>query len=169
MIFKCYKKTINQNRITKEEVIQFQKDWGESIIKIGKIYLENGDYKSAAIEHVNRFYNYKEGSVLFKPTLASIKQFRTDFRGALSYFISGDEEYPEDKGFALRPWKNIRWENVEIKLIDNIAIAMGNYYLTPLNEETELKVEYSFVFIKNSKGELKILLHDSHFPYSGNK
>ena len=64
--------------------------WGEGIVKIGKVFTEQGDYKTAAAEHIHEFYNYQEGSVLFKPTLTSQKQFRLDFDGALSYFV-GDE------------------------------------------------------------------------------
>jgi len=94
--------------ITEQEVLDAQKAWGEGIVKIGKVYLEKGDYKTAATEHINNFYNYQESSVLFKPTLTSEKQFRTDFQGALSYFIGGDENYTEDYGFAIKPWSNIR-------------------------------------------------------------
>jgi hypothetical protein len=93
-------------------VLDAQKAWGEGIVEIGQVYLDNGDYKAAATEHINKFYHYQEGSVLFKPTLASQKQFRTDFEGALSYFVGGNENYPEDHGFAIKPWSGVRWENI---------------------------------------------------------
>lgn len=159
-------KTDIRSAITEQEIVDTQKAWADSIIKIGKVYSENGDYRSVAIEHIKNFYNYQEGTVLFKPTLTSEKQFRTDFRGALSYFIGGDENYPEDIGFATKQWKSIRWENIAIKTFENLALAMGNYYFTSLNGDKELKVEYSFVYIKNNEGKLKIILHDSHLPYS---
>lgn len=152
--------------ITEQEVIDAQKAWGEGIVKIGKAYLEKGDYKSAAIEHINNFYNYQEGAVLFKPTLTSVKQFRTDFQGALSYFIGGDDNYPEDHGFAIKAWSNVRWENIGIKIIDNTALSMGNYYFTPVKGGDDVKVEYSFAHTKDKDGKLKIVLHDSHVPYS---
>lgn len=81
--------TISQkiSPITEDEVVKAQQDWGDGIVKIGLVYVNKGDYKEAATEHIQKFYNYNEGSVLFKPTLASEKQFRTDFEGALSYFI----------------------------------------------------------------------------------
>lgn len=152
--------------ITDKEITDVQKEWGEGIISIGKVHLQNGDYKTAATEHINNFYNYQEGSVLFKPTLASEKQFRTDFQGALSYFIGGDEDYPEDHGFAINPWISVRWENIGTKLFGNAAVAMGNYYFTPTKGSDEVKVEYSFAYVKNEEGKLKIILHDSHLPYS---
>lgn len=155
----------NRNKITEQDVLDAQKQWGEGIIRIGKIFLERGDYKAAATEHINNLYNYQEGIVLFKPTMASDKQFRTDFQGALSYFIGGDENYPEDRGFAITPWVNIRWENIGTKIFTDVALAMGNYYLTPLICPEEIKVEYSFAYIKDQNGKLKIILHGSHFPY----
>lgn len=151
--------------ITEQEVLDAQKAWGEGIVKIGNVFLEKGDYKAAATDHLNNFYNYEEGTVLFKPTLTSEKQFRTDFQGALSYFIDGDENYPEDHGFAIKPWSNVRWENIGTKIYGDVAIAMGNYYFTPAKEGDEVKVEYSFAYIKNKEGKLKIILHDSHLPY----
>ncbi len=151
--------------ISEEEVLAFMKAWGEGIVNIGKIYLQKKDYRQAALEHLKKFYDYEDGAVLFKPTMAAEKQFRTDLQSALSYFIAGDENYPEDHGFALKPWSSVRWENCGIKIIGNIALAMGNYYFKLLSEGDEVKVEYSFVFIKKDDCRLKILLHDSHLPY----
>ncbi len=151
--------------ITEQEVSDAQKAWGDGIVKIGKVYLEKGDYKTTATEHINEFYNYQEGTVLFKPTLVSVKQFRTDHQGALSYFVGGNENYPEDHGFAIKPWSSVRWENIGTKIIGNMAIAMGNYYFTPAKGGDDVKVEFSFAYTKNKQGKLKIILHDSHVPY----
>jgi hypothetical protein len=157
--------TATFDSISEQEVLAAQAAWGDGIVKIGKVYLENGDFKTAALNHINEFYGYDQGTVLFKPTLTSQKQFRTDLQGALSYFVSGDESYPEDHGFAIKPWSNVRWESVGIKIIGNMAVAMGNYYFTPAKGGDEVKVEYSFAYSKDDSGKLKILLHDSHLPY----
>jgi hypothetical protein len=151
--------------IGEQEVADIQKSWGEGIVKIGKVYVEKGDFKAAATEHINMFYNYQEGTVLFKPTLASEKQFRTDFQGALSYFVGGNESYHEDHGFAIKPWSAVRWENVGTKIFGDVAIAMGNYFFTPAKGGDDVKVEYSFVYKKDKEGKLKIVLHGSHLPY----
>ncbi len=153
-------------QISEQEVLKFQEHWGEGIVEIGKLFSSGGDYIARAKQFIEKFYNYKDSLVLFKPTLASEKQFRTDFRGALSYFVSGDEMYPEDKGFALKPWVRVRFENAGIIFVGPVAIAMGNYYFTPKNSTEEVKVEFSFVLLKNTSGELKIILHDSHLPYT---
>eukprot|EP00177_Eucheuma_denticulatum_P001402 GFKZ01002540.1.p1 GENE.GFKZ01002540.1~~GFKZ01002540.1.p1 ORF type:complete len:197 (-),score=30.39 GFKZ01002540.1:283-873(-) len=152
--------------ITEQEVLDVQKGWGEGIVKIGKVFSEKGDYVTAAKEHIDEFYNYQDGTVLFKPTLASEIQFRPTFVSALSYFVGGNEDFPEDKGFAIKPWSAVRWEGVGIKIIGNMAVAMGNYFFTPAAGGDDVKVEYSFGYSKNADGKLKIILHGSHVPYS---
>ncbi|MBW2183666.1 MAG: hypothetical protein JRF49_07355, partial [Deltaproteobacteria bacterium] len=45
------------------------------------------------------------------------------------------------------------------------AVAMGNYFFTQV-DGTEVKVEYTFGYIKGSDGKLKINLHHSSIPFS---
>ncbi len=158
------KETMN---ISKQEVLDAQKTWGEGIVTIGKAYSEDGDYVAAARKHIETLYGYDMGEVLFKPTLAAEKQFRTSFEGALSYFVGHNENYPEDHGFAIKPWTNVRWESTGIITEGNMAVAMGNYYFTPADGSDEVKVEYTFGYTKDDEGNLKIILHGSHLPYSG--
>lgn len=152
--------------IAEYSITDAQAAWGNGIVKIGQVFTDKGDYKAAAEEHIHEFYNYQEGSVLFKPTLTSEKQFRLDFEGALSYFVGGNENYPEDHGFAIKPWSNVRWENIGTKITDGMAISMGNYFFTPVAGGDDVKVEYSFAYVLDSHGQLKIVLHDSHLPYN---
>ena len=152
---------VNEGRIQ-----EAQRAWGEGIVKIGKVFLDKGDYTAAAKEHIDEFYNYQEGQVLFKPTLAAQRQFRLDFDGALSYFVGGNSDYPEDGGFAIKPWTDVRWENIGTKIIGDMGVAMGNYFFTPAEGGGDVKVEYSFGYTINADGQLKIVLHDSHLPYN---
>ncbi len=151
--------------LTKKLVRAIQKSWGDGIINIGKAYTNKEDYKKFAEDFIHKHYGYKEGIVLFKPTLASIEQFRDTFEKALSYFVSGNPEHPEDQGFAIKPWVKVRFWNTGIILIKNHAVAMGNYYFT---DETghEVKVEYTFGYFVNEEGDIKINLHHSSIPYS---
>ena len=149
--------------ITKEDVISVQKKWSNGLLEIVNKHQNNLDFISCASEFIDRLYDYQNGDVLFKPTLAREIPFRNSKEGALSYFVSNNENFPEDKGFALKNWTNIRWENSGIQVFENLAIAMGNYYFTNAGGIT--MVEYSFVYKKNSDGDLKIILHDSHLPY----
>ena len=154
--------------ITEQEVVAAQKAWGEGIVKIGKVYTDGGDYTAVAADHINRFYGYDQSLVLFKPTLARVTQFRTSFDAALSYFVGGNPTYAEDKGFAIKPWTSVRWENAGItNNACNMAVAMGNYYFASGPDGAETKVEYTFGYIRDDKGDLKIVVHQSSVPYSG--
>lgn len=145
--------------ISTAEVEAAQKRWGEGIVKIGKAK----DARKAALKHLDEFYAFDHGQVLFKPTLASVDQFRGTKKEALSYFIGQD--LAEDKGFALAPYTKVRWENEGIITDGDSAMAMGNYFFTKTNGE-EVKVEYSFGYIKDKEGNLKINLHHSSLPFS---
>ena len=149
--------------ITEEEVISAQKDWSDGLIKISNNHKNNLDYISQAINHIDRLYDYSVGEVLFKPTLVRDIQFRKTKEGALSYFVANNDDFPEDNGFALKGWTDVRWENSGIQIFDNIAIAMGNYFFT--NNDGTIMVEFSFVYRKDDQGNLKIILHDSHLPF----
>lgn len=146
------------HKITKEEVTAAQKAWGDGIVAIGK----SENHKKAAMEHIEKLYAYDLGPVLFKPTKASVVQFRDDKDEALSYFVGGKE--PEDKGFALAPYTEVRFENHGIAIDCDSALAQGNYYFTKTDRQ-EIKVEYSFGYIENKDGQLKINLHHSSLPY----
>lgn len=158
--------TINAVVISEKDVLDIQKTWGEGIVNIGKIFSANGDYKSAAEKHIDELYGYNLGPVLFKPTLASEIQFRTTREGALSYFIGHNPDFPEDHGFAIRPWSSVRWESIGIKIIGDMSVAMGNYFFTPAAGGEEVKVEYTFAYTRDNEGKLRIIMHGSHLPYA---
>ena len=103
------------------------------------------------------------GPVLFKPTLAAIDQFRPTFDTALSYFVASNNACPEDKGFAIKGWTNVRFENSDVIIDGGTALAMGNYYFTD-PQGAEVKVEYTFGYIEDDQGNLRIQLHHSSMP-----
>ncbi len=130
-----------------------------------QVHASGGDYRAAATDHINKFYAYGSSEVLFKPTLASQDQFRGTFDEALSYFVKGSN--PEDGGFAIAPYTNVRWENEGTIVDSDSAMAMGNYYFTT-TQGNEVKVEYTFGYMEDANGDLKIVLHHSSIPYSPN-
>jgi hypothetical protein len=154
------------NMITEREIVQAQETWGDGVIAIGKAWTNGGDYKETAKEHVDRLYAYQLGPVLFCPTKASKKQFRMTREGAIAYFVGGNKKFPEDKGFALQPWTSVRFENAGIFIHGDYAVAMGNYFFTT-KEGKEVKVEYTFGYLKGNDGKLKVNLHHSSLPYPG--
>ncbi len=148
-----------------QEIEKAQEKWGKGIVKIGELKDSLKECRMFTIDFINKMYDYENGIVQFKPTKASDFQFRGDVKAALSYFIGSDSDFIEDKGFALNPWVKVDFENNSINIINDIAIAMGNYFFTD-NDGGKTKVEYSFVYKKNDIGDLKIILHHSSLPYS---
>lgn len=157
--------------ITYDEVNAAQQAWCDALVKIGQLKEEGGDYKAFANEVLSTAYNYDNGKVFFKPTLAFGDQtFRNDKKGALAYFIGGDPEYPNDKGFALTPWVKARYDNAGInnegiQIYGSIAITMGNVWVTG-KDGKEVMVDKTWVFKKGKDGKLRIIVHKSALPFA---
>lgn len=160
-----------QDIITYDEVNAAQQAWCDALVKIGKLHEEGGDYKAFAEQVLSDAYNYDYGKVFFKPTLAYGEQtFRTDKKGALAYFVGGDKDYPNDKGFALTPWVKARYDNVGnnnegIQIYGSVAITMGNVWVTG-KDGKEVMVDKTFVFKKSKDGKLRLIVHKSALPFS---
>ena len=149
--------------VTLGDVEGAQQAWGEGIVAIATAHSKGGDYVEVARNHVETLYAYGLTAVLFKPTLAAIEQFRPTFDQALSYFVASNNECSEDKGFAIKGWTHVRFENSDVILGESTALAMGNYFFTALDGD-EVKVEYTFGYMVDSAGNLRIQLHHSSMP-----
>ncbi len=159
--------------ITEADVNAAQQAWCDGVVKIGKFHSEGGDYKAAASEFLDDLYDYKEGKVFFKPTLAFGKNtFRNTKEGALSYFIAGNKDFPDDAGFALKHWVKARYDNNAaengIQIHGDIAITMGNVYFTNAKGE-EVMVDKTFVFRRCKDGKLRLCAHKSALPFDPSK
>lgn len=163
-----------QDVITYDEVNAAQQAWCDALVKIGQLKEEGGDYKGFAEQVLSDAYNYDYGKVFFKPTLAYGDQtFRNDKKGALAYFIGGDPDYPNDKGFALTPWVKARYDNAGpnnegIQIYGSVAITMGNVWVTG-KDGKEVMVDKTWVFKKGKDGKLRIIVHKSALPFSPSK
>ena len=149
-----------------EKIKKAQKRWADGIVNIGKYYLEKKDYIALTNNFIEELYSFKNNKILFKPTKASKKQFRSKKNEFISYFIGHNKVSDEDKGFALEPYKDIQFENFDFSVFENIIISMGNYFFTNYENE-KIKVEYSFGYVLDEKeNELKIIYHHSSVPYN---
>ena len=151
--------------VTVADVEKAQQAWGDGIVAIAAAHNSGMDYVERARNHIESLYAYNIGPVLFKPTFAVKEQFRSNFEGALSYFVAENGVCTEDNGFAIKGWTNVRFENEGILINGTTAMAMGNYFFTTPSGD-EVKVEYSFGYILDSAGELRINLHHSSMPAS---
>merc|ERR1711920_1143999 len=133
---------------------------------ISQVHTEGGDYKAAAAEAAGALYAYGHSKVLFKPTKAAEVQFRPTAEEAMSYFVGG--KYEEDGGFAInggKGWSDCVYENHDIDLNGDVAMAMGNYFFTCATSGAKAKVEYTFGYKVCEDGKIRIFLHHSSVPY----
>ena len=154
--------------LTVQDVNAAQQAWCDALLSIAKTHAAGGDYKSVAEGVLDNNYNYDHGKVLFNPTLTFGEQtFRLDKEGAAAYFIGGNPKYPNDKGFALKPWVACRYtnagDNAGVLIEGDIAITMGNVYLTDAKGH-ETVVDKLWVFKRDPDGQLRIIAHKSAIP-----
>ena len=58
----------------------------------------------------------------------------------------------------------MRWENNAIYTDNDSAMAMGNYFFSKADGSVT-KVEYTFGYVLDDEGELRINLHHSSLPF----
>jgi len=151
--------------LTEHAIRAAQQEWGDAIVRLGQIHRNGGPIREEAIACINHLYSTQDGRILFKPTMAAEAPFRSTVEDALSYFIGGDPDFPEDAGFARQSWIAVRFENHAMTFLADAVLAMGHYFF--MNQDNvETKTEYSFVYVCDSSGHLRIKLHHSSFPFS---
>ena len=151
--------------ITKSQIHETQKKWGDGIVKIGALKDNESECLEFTSSFLNSLYDFENNDVLFKPTKAAEQQFRPNFEMALSYFLGGSKSYcSEDEGFAMKPWLDVKFVNAGFIIENERAIAMGNYFFTD-SSGAVAKVEYTFGY-KLRNGSLFIDLHHSSLPFS---
>jgi len=149
--------------ITRQEVEEAQASWGRAVVDVGNAGSWE-DARGLAVALVEEHYRVSDDTLLFSPTRAAEHPFRTTASAAISYFVGRDEAFAEDHGFALEPWRAVRFENAGVAVRGEVAMAMGHYYFTRV-DGTELQVEYSFAYVRGAAGRLEIQLHHSALPY----
>ena len=126
---------------------------------------------TAASKAAEKLYGYGHANVLFKPTKAKDVQFRPEASQAMSYFVGAkavSDGIAEDGGFAInggKGWSDVVFDNHQIDLTGNVAIAMGNYYFTSAADGSKTKVEYTFGYKRNADGKVRIFVHHSSLPF----
>ncbi|OQX29749.1 MAG: hypothetical protein B0D92_02010 [Spirochaeta sp. LUC14_002_19_P3] len=149
---------------TIQDIETVQRQWADGVIEIGRLKNNFKHCREAAVDFLSRYYAYDKGEVLFKPTLASRNPFRLSKEAALSYFIGGNPEFSEDKGFALRPWASIKFSHGGVLFYRDTAAAMGEYtFITA--EGMEVLAEYTFGYRDYGDAQPRIYLHHSSLPY----
>lgn len=153
--------------IAESELTAARSAWGIGLVSIARAYESDGidGARTVASRVLDEVYGYDMGPVLFKPTMASGEQtFRPAKRGALSYFVGHDPEYPLDGGFGLKGWREVQSETAASFVDGDIAMWMGWVMMTDKDGQVT-KVDKSFGYKKDADGVLRIVLHHSSLPY----
>ena len=79
--------------ITKSQIHEAQKKWGDGIVKIGTLKDNESECLEFTKSFLNSLYDFENNDVLFKPTKAAEEQFRPNFQMALSYFLGGSNSF----------------------------------------------------------------------------
>ena len=158
--------------ITEQQVNAAQQAWCDGLVNVAQTHARGGDAKAVAARMIDDLYDYADGKVFFKPTLAfGPRTFRPTREGALAYFVGGNPAFPEDTGFALKGWTKARYDNNAsengIQIHGDIAITMGNVYITGPDGK-EVMVDKTFVFRRCKDGALRLCVHKSALPFSPN-
>ena len=158
--------------ITEAQVNAAQQAWCDGLVNVSQTHAKGGDAKAVAGKMIDDLYDYADGKVFFKPTLAyGPRTFRPTREGALSYFVGGNPNFPEDTGFALKGWTKARYDNNAaengIQIHGDIAITMGNVYITGPDGK-EVMVDKTFVFRRCKDGNLRLCVHKSALPFNPN-
>ncbi len=154
--------------ISDEEVLATQDRWCAALVDISATYRSEGQTAAAALAGriIDAAYGYQLGTVLFKPTLTVNPQtFRTTRAGALSYFVGGNPDFPNDTGFALNDWEKCEHNTTGIFITGNSASTMGKVHFTD-SEGNVTSVDKTWTFVKDDVGELRIVVHHSSLEYT---
>jgi hypothetical protein len=160
---------VNQ-AITEAEVLNAQAAWCKALVDISTTGATQGPAAAKALAEkvIDAAYGYQMGAVLFKPTLTVVPQtFRTTKAGALAYFVGGDANFPKDTGFALKGWTACEAKNAAIFIAGDSASSMGNVNITDKAGKVT-SVDKTWKYVKDDAGQLRIVVHHSSLPYSGN-
>lgn len=139
--------------------------WCDNVVAVGVAHANGGDAQAFSQQVLTDNYDYDNGKVLFKPTLTfGQNTFRPTKEGALSYFVGGNEDFPEDRGFKLKPWVKVWYSEVDVILHGDLAITQCNVHFIGA-DDSHLFVNKSFVFKECDDGKVRIILHQSSLPY----
>ncbi len=155
--------------ITETEVIAAQDGWCQALVEISSTNAKSGGEAATALAEkvIDSAYGYQMGAVLFKPTLTVNPQtFRTTRAGALSYFVGGDSNYPNDTGFALKDWTKCEHETTATFIAGSSASTMGKVHFTD-KDGNVTTVDKTWTFVKDDAGQLRIVVHHSSLEFTG--
>ncbi|MEO0606029.1 MAG: hypothetical protein AAF211_31665 [Myxococcota bacterium] len=139
--------------MTKAEVVSAQRAWARFVTE-------------QDVEQLLELYDFgtQDEPLLFKPTLADV--IRLDRAGARSYFVGGNEDYPNDHGFLNRGWKRVDFQSAAGPILKAGGLGykdMGHYTFTD-GDGNSTRADYTFAY-HNLGDRVLISLHHSSLTW----
>ena len=153
--------------ISEQDLLDAISAWGNRLVEISEAFENEGIVQATSVAEnmLDRLYGFNLGPVLFKPTLSGgIQTFRPTRESALSYFVGQNPVYPEDSGFGIKFWRKVSAEASAVFIDETVAMWMGWVTFIDKNEQVT-KVDKSWGYKLDNKGNLRIILHHSSLPY----
>jgi len=151
--------------LTEKEVYQEQRAYARAIKLISKTYYRGGDHGKEARRAAGKLYFDGNGKVLFKSNNRKDTQFLPEAAEAMS-FIAG-AKVNDVARFAIsgsKGWDKVKFDNHQIEVADNFAIAAGKCYLACAEKSGITEVDFTFGYKKDEIGKVGIFFHNSSVP-----
>mmetsp|Transcript_55092 Transcript_55092/g.120532 ORF Transcript_55092/g.120532 Transcript_55092/m.120532 type:complete len:885 (+) Transcript_55092:58-2712(+) len=160
------KSKVDRKSISVKDVTEFMSAFSSGLVALGKVSRNATALRSQTVDFVDKFYAFGEGPVLQKVTEASAStRFRMTRHGVISYLVGEDPFFPNDRGFARRPWSKVRFESKGIIISSERAKAMGIWYFTDPSG-IEVPLEISHGLLRDFDGKLRLEVEFVSIPYT---
>jgi hypothetical protein len=157
----------------KEKSTKRRKKYAQAIKHISKAYYAGSDYVEEAHKAARKLYTDGDVKVLFKPNEVKDAQFRPVAGQAMSFIAGGKLDdylgFEVPASFAVigsKGWSDVEFENHQMEVTDNIAIAVGKCYLTCAETSGITEVEFTAGYKKDEDGMVGIFFHNLSMPLS---
>ena len=140
--------------MTKAEVVAAQRAWAKCVT-------------DKDIDSLLKLYDFGDPNepLLFKPTLADV--IRLDEKGTRSYFVGGDPNFPQDRGFLNMGWQSVEFQSAVGPILKAGGLGykdMGHYTLVDWKGNAT-RADYTFAYHKLD-GRVLISLHHSSLTWT---
>lgn len=157
--------------ITDQQIAEVQQAWGDGIVNLGTLKPNMTNASVAVMAEAkalaDKLYGFNEGPVLVKVTESPPQfRFRVTRQGLLSWLLGADSEFPGDRGFAMRPWIKVRFENFAVDVNGDLAQVNGNTYFQPADGGAEVKLEHAMSYFRDVDGRLRMRVQHLGVPYN---
>ena len=150
------------------DVARAQSAYAKAIKKISMTYYAGGDVGPGARAAAQRLYSNASLKVLFRPNkLQNLSPFHLVADQAMTFVAGGKIHEDHEASFAItgsKGWSEVDFHNQHVEVTDNIAIAVGNCYLTCAETSGITESDYTIGYMKEMDGNVRMFFHSTSLP-----